>query len=64
MINKLMVNSHDEISLEIYKRFNEIVLLIEQSELIDSKLSTNHTDDILDELAMELNDIIDRSQLK
>jgi len=64
MLNRLIVKRRDKISSAIQKKFNEIVLLIEQSELIDSESSTNHTENILDELACKLNDIIDRIELK
>jgi len=64
MLNRLIVKRRDKISSAIQKKFNEIVFLIEQSELIDSESSTNHTENILDELAFKLNDIIDRIELK
>jgi len=64
MINKLMINSCNKINLEIQKKFKEIILLIEKAELIDSKLSTHNTENILNDLAFQLNDVIDRTELK
>ncbi|HJW20103.1 MAG TPA: hypothetical protein VJ571_06060 [Candidatus Nitrosotalea sp.] len=64
MLNKLMIDSSNKINLEIQKKFKEIILLIEKAELIDSKLSTNNAENILNNLAFQLNDVIDRTELK
>ncbi len=59
-----MIDSSNKINLEIQKKFKEIILLIEKAELIDSKLSTNNTENILNDLAIQLNDVINRTELK
>jgi|GEM_PF-5094306 len=64
MLNRLMIDSSNKINLEIQKKFKEIILLIEKAELIDSKLSTNNTENILNDLAIQLNDVINRTELK